>query len=797
MNQKQSITTILSKRRTDHHRRNKLIVSFFVYLFCILTFVGFGLTILGISNRAKALQSCPLPTAPTVINTQIVINPDVTDSIVDCSAADVIVGSTGELIIGGHITENGSLSGDYGVTLLLKNLTIQPGGKVNANGQGFTNTQYESGTGRPSITLANTGGPGAGHGGGGGLGIEEPGKPSPAAGSPYGSTENATTLGTAGGNVATDILTSNKTWTSNADFNNAGIFTTGMQHPASGNELKIKPGDESLGNGGDGSVIFSSDANLNSTNTGSRSCVDGGDAVNYNVTTLSSSAADLTTTPTAGCLNIGDEVILINLQGISGSTSNVGNYEIFRIANISGPTITFDHAKTKFYGSGASDDNNTGISAGQQKVVIQRIPNYADVTVNGGVNLTSSAWDGNKGGVLYFKSNGVLNLNGTIDLTGKGFRGGQGLTGGNNYTQGESYTGLGAASTAANGGGGGVGTGEGEVYNGTSSSGGGGASYGSNGDDAVQASLTTQGAHGDTYGSANLDKLFLGSGGGGGGSIPFGAGSGTYGGNGGNGGGIAFVSASTFNASGFLNNNGSTGSDGNSNGAYGGAGGGGGSGGSTYIVGSGVNLGSSIINAIGGAKGLPGGGGENGTDGGKGGDGRIAVGYQSITGSTVPSSSNSTVNFNVVSGEQNWISSTYDAGPGVLYNINKLTSNWVNDSDNIQPKFQISGSSTGSFSGEEAIYPAGSGTFYQHGGTYNIDSGTIKSTINEITGFFRYWKVKVFIDPGVTLSDTPRVLDVSIDSRTNGTQVASGGSGGGAIKLLVTETLINDGTISA
>jgi len=515
MNQKGSIHTILSKRRTDYHRRNKLIVSFFVYAFCILTLVGFGITLLGISNKAKALLACPLPNAPTIINNQIIINPDSSDSIVDCSAADIIVGPTGELIIGRHIEENGSISGDYGVTLLVKNLTIQPGGKVNANGQGYTNTQFESGTGRPAITVANTGAPGAGHGGAGGLGIEEVGKPSPSPGTAYGNTESPNTLGTAGGNVATDVLTGNKTWTSNADFN-SGTFSAGMLHPASGNELRVKPGDESLGNGADGSVIFSSDSNLSTTNTGSRTCSDGGDLVSYNVTTLSSSAVDLINTPSAGCINVNDEVLLINLQGFGGNITNVGNYETFRVSNISGATITFDHSKAKFYGSGSSDDNDIGTLGGQQRVIIQRIPNYADVTVNSGVNVTADAWDGNKGGVLYFKSSGNVSIAGTVDMSGKGFRGGQGLTGGSNYTQGESYTGTGVASTSANGGGGGVGTGEGETYNGTSSSGGGGASYGTNGDDAVQAALTTQGAHGNTYGSANLDKLFLGSGGGGG-----------------------------------------------------------------------------------------------------------------------------------------------------------------------------------------------------------------------------------------------------------------------------------------
>src|SRR3990170_8742769 len=58
-----------------------------------------------------------------------------------------------------------------------------------------------------------------------------------------------------------------------------------------------------LGTGGDGSITISSDTNINTTNSISgRACTDGGDAVNYSVTALTSTTATLESSPSAGCL---------------------------------------------------------------------------------------------------------------------------------------------------------------------------------------------------------------------------------------------------------------------------------------------------------------------------------------------------------------------------------------------------------------------------------------------------------------------------------------------------------------
>jgi hypothetical protein len=56
--------------------------------------------------------------------------------------------------------------------------------------------------------------------------------------------------------------------------------------------------------------------------------------------------------------------------------------------------------------------------------MLQRIPQYKDLTVNSGSTVTINAWDGKTGGVLFFRVSGTLTLNGTLSVDGKGYRGG-------------------------------------------------------------------------------------------------------------------------------------------------------------------------------------------------------------------------------------------------------------------------------------------------------------------------------------------------------------------------------------
>ncbi|MFH1971518.1 MAG: LamG domain-containing protein [Patescibacteria group bacterium] len=375
----------------------------------------------------------------------------------------------------------------------------------------------------------------------------------------------------------------------------------------------------SLGDGADGTIIVSSAKNINTqTIASSRTYADG---IAYRVGAPSDSATSVTrytTVTLSNGISAGDEVMLINLQGASGDLGDVGNYEIMEVQSVTATTITFTEAITKSY---------DGASAANQKVIVQRVPNYTEVTIQSGGSVTASAWDalattptGSAGyytGIVAFKANGTVSIEsgGSVTVSEKGYRGGPKGSGTATGTSGESRPGTGSVSTSANDGGGGGGY----TYVGAGNGGddGGGGGYATTGTiGVVNGSGGTGGAGGGTYGSSDLSSdLFFGSGGGGGGSWV------SNGGNGGIGGGIAFISANSISVSGNINaigQNGvvNTGSSGN---------GGSGSGGSIFLSANTLTLGSSLVNGLGA------------TAYADGGDGRIYTKYStSSSGTTTP-----------------------------------------------------------------------------------------------------------------------------------------------------------------
>jgi hypothetical protein len=127
----------------------------------------------------------------------------------------------------------------------------------------------------------------------------------------------------------------------------------------------------------------------------------------------------------------------------------VGNYELLEVQSAAGTSITTKTAITRTY---------AGSSFANQKVIVQRVPQYGNVNVSGSGLITASAWDGlattpsgNAGyltGIVAFLANGTLTLGGNgIDVTQKGFRGG----GGANAVYPEGYAGR--APTGGGGGG--------------------------------------------------------------------------------------------------------------------------------------------------------------------------------------------------------------------------------------------------------------------------------------------------------------------------------------------------------
>ena len=175
--------------------------------------------------------------------------------------------------------------------------------------------------------------------------------------------------------------------------------------------------------------------------------------------------------------------MLINLAG-PALIDNSGMYEFLHVASVSGSQVNFTTSKVNWYGDSWRQDSNIGTGAGQQIVMLMRVPNYRNVTVNG--TLTANAWNGLIGGMIVFRASGTVSGVGTILADALGYRGG----GGN----GEGY-------------GGGV-AGPGGAVNNDGYGGGGG--YGT-------AGTTLAGAGGVSYGDPLLNTLFLGSPGGSGG----------------------------------------------------------------------------------------------------------------------------------------------------------------------------------------------------------------------------------------------------------------------------------------
>ncbi len=473
------------------------------------------------------------------------------------------------------------------------------------------------------------------------------------------------------------------------NFNNTVYLdiANSTNYSISNGSVKVEQIAYGYGTGADGACTVSANKEIN---TGS--CVGraNGDAVNFRVTAnvaAGSNSVTLSSAPTG--LAIGDEILIINLQGTAADYGNVGKYDTAYITGINGNTLALDSNLVNGY------DGTT------QKIMVQRIPQYTDVTINAGVNWYPSAWDGTKGGVMMFKANGTVTVNGTITVAGRGYRGGAadiaggagetfggynsgtggdynlyggvsdrgeagnmggGGGGGGNYQHASGGNSVGGAGSATGGAGGGGGGGSGLDFRRSRGGGGGGGGYGTaatagggyqagtsggtnvsgNGGSGRGSSNTGTGGGGGgggTYGVADLSKVYFGSGGGGAGT-----GGPRRGGAGGIGGGIVIISANSLTVeptAGVITAGGYAGS----NAAYygqwacaaegSGGGGGGAAGGSIKLITNSTTAGTNRINSDGGNGGL-------GIchNGGNGGSGRVRIQYvSSLSGTTRPAAS--------------------------------------------------------------------------------------------------------------------------------------------------------------
>ncbi len=338
--------------------------------------------------------------------------------------------------------------------------------------------------------------------------------------------------------------------------------------------------------------------------------------------------------------NASQEILIHQTQG-----TGAGNYEFATIASVDSGVLTLKKPIVNTYTNG-----------GNSHAQVVRVNHYTDVTVQNGGVLSAPAWDGNTGGILVFKANGLTAIQSGGNATISGGQGvdnvasdnagggiGGGFRGGNNiYTpgqlwttalQGEGINGLGSRLSTQNANGGG-----GACPCGPRGAGGG---NGSAGQSTFWDSSTAFG--GSPVGVSDLTIAAFGGGGGGGARSGDTADPNSRGAGGGAGGGIIIMPVRVLETSGgtITANGGRGGNTAFDTVDQPGFAGGGGAGGSIWITTENGNLGANRVTALGGAGGS---GGFHG-GGGAGGTGRVRVEYcDTLSGTTNPAASTQKLN---------------------------------------------------------------------------------------------------------------------------------------------------------
>lgn len=213
-------------------------------------------------------------------------------------------------------------------------------------------------------------------------------------------------------------------------------------------------------------------------------------------------------------LGPGDEVLVYSVQGTADACAGAGRLELARVAGVAGAEVTLDAPLVGPFAQGA--------------VVLQRVPRFARVAVNGAATLAPPAWDGVTGGVVAFRTRElVIGPEARLGADARGFRGGAGWTsdGRRSGRRGESTCGDPQnEDTMPNDGGGGGGRFV-DPGDGCGQGGGGGGHGGVGGTHGYGSECVRVGATGPAgnggmiVGAPELDAmLLLGSGGGAGGS---------------------------------------------------------------------------------------------------------------------------------------------------------------------------------------------------------------------------------------------------------------------------------------
>lgn len=107
----------------------------------------------------------------------------------------------------------------------------------------------------------------------------------------------------------------------------------------------------------------------------------------------------------------GDEVLLAT---VSGAAAAAGVYEFKTVAAVEASRIVFTEPVRRTYGA-TTNDSLTG-----QRVVIQRVPQFRNVTVGSGATLTSTSIANGGTGMVAFRATGTVRVLGSVNLNERG-----------------------------------------------------------------------------------------------------------------------------------------------------------------------------------------------------------------------------------------------------------------------------------------------------------------------------------------------------------------------------------------
>lgn len=160
----------------------------------------------------------------------------------------------------------------------------------------------------------------------------------------------------------------------------------------------------SFGTGGDGNLVIPEDTTFDLWSHASR--------YGYGQDVLSLGTSEAWVSGTFPGLSPGDEVLLVAVTG--SSSAAVGTHEFKRVANIEGTRVTFSEPVRGVYGPSHNGH------LGDQRVVLQRVPQFRNVTVGTGAQLTTTKLVDGGSGIVAFRATGTVRDLGRIHADNRG-----------------------------------------------------------------------------------------------------------------------------------------------------------------------------------------------------------------------------------------------------------------------------------------------------------------------------------------------------------------------------------------